>query len=129
MCWLEFKAVNGNKVNPVSIRDYDIASVVYTGKDSCIINLDVDSSSCAQPSYYTIAEPYEEVMKKIKETEESVDLSNCAVEHFTKEEYSLIRSMIPLATSEVHIERADSKTIKQLESINNKLAEILEENE
>lgn len=122
MCWLEFKTTDGDTQNKVSVRTYQLCSVEGTGTDSCRLYLDDEHHYS-----YSVAESYDEVMKRIKEAEEPVAIP--VAERFTREEFTLIQSMILMATSEVHIKQADSKTIKLLESINNKVSEILKEDD
>lgn len=85
--WLEFKCIKQDggrgakpQIEPLSIRSYSIRSVVKQSSESTTISIEDDNNS-----YYVVAEPYEEVMKKIHKAEEPA--SYPVAERFTTVEY------------------------------------------
>lgn len=82
--WIEFKRLNGNQeIYPTSIRVYGIEGVDKISDGTTRIYMDDEHNYS-----YTIAEPYEEVMEKIRKAEEPTVIP--FVEHFTREEYELL---------------------------------------
>lgn len=81
--WIEIKRLEGNRLYPTSIRPYNIMAVDKTSDGTCDIYLDDE-----HPGSYTVAEPYEDVMAKVKEAEEPVTVP--FAEHFTREQYELL---------------------------------------
>lgn len=114
--WIEFKCIkndgvwDGTKasVEPVSVRVYNITAVAKSSSDSCAISVDDEKGS-----YYSVAEPYEDIMAKVKKAEGPGPI----IEPFTKNEYRLI-----LETME-RLENPSEST----QNIINVLKEILKE--
>lgn len=124
--WIELKCIKERDVQgsspkliePMSLRAYTIQVVAKWGSEACQISLDDEKQTILY-----IAEPYEDVMAKIKEVEEPVDLSNCVVEHFTRDEYELIKRACD-AYAEVNFNSVDEQPSRD---IVNKVKEILKE--
>lgn len=90
--WLEFKCITNDgdfdsepSIEPVLIRSYSIRAIAKKSSESTTIAMDDDNNT-----YYIAAEPYEKVMDKVLKAEGPVDLSNCIVEHFSRDEYERI---------------------------------------
>lgn len=115
--WIEFKTISGENG---SLRPEYIYSIVGDNKTTTITYSDT--------AIY-VAEPYEQVKQKIMDAER-IDLSNVVVEHFTREEYEFIKSILPMSISRVYIEHDSTGNTERLyKSIENKLNEILKEDE
>lgn len=121
--WIELNIVKDHEgtVEPLSIRAYLIESVVRRGAKGCTITLDSDAGK-----YYQVDDPYEDVMKRIKEVESPVDLSNCVVEHFTLDEYDTLLVCVREAVARCEEKKQPHGA---LDPIIGKLKEILEDDD
>lgn len=114
--WIEFSRLKENgEIWPTSIRVYSIEAVDKISDGSAKIYMDDERHYS-----YTIAEPYEEVMKRIIELEAPIKVITPM--HFTKDEYQFMYNCLSLLCE-------TSTKEKKLQPILNKLKEILEEEE
>lgn len=84
--WIELKYLKDNTINKCAVRSYAIAEIEAIGSSSCKVFME------DHDHHWTIAEPYEEVMKKIKEAEGPVAVP--VAEHFTREEYQALFDIV-----------------------------------
>lgn len=117
--WIELKILNEDKIYPATVRVYSIESVSKTSDGACKVYMDSEHHY-----FYSVGEPYEEVMAKIAEAEGPVDLSNCVVEHFTYDEYASLRAMVRDAITDCEKKKHPHGV---LDNMLKKLNEILEE--
>lgn len=114
--WIEFKRLNGNQeIYPTSIKVYGIEGVDKLSDGTTRIYMDDDRNYS-----YTLAEPYEEVMEKIKKMETPVKVITPV--HFTHNECRFIYNSLSL------LGETGTKE-QQMQPILDKLKEILEEGE
>lgn len=109
--WIELKRLDTeSKVYPMSIRTYNIETINKLSDGSTAIYVESE-----RHPYYTVAESYEDVMAKVKDTEGPGPI----IEHFTKNEYELILETM---------ERLDNPS-KSAQNIIKELKAILKEDE
>lgn len=110
--WIEIKRLQEDNVSPTSVRAYSIISVDKISDGSCRICLDDE-----RHYYYTAAEPYEDVITRIKKAEEPQTIP--VAERFTRDEYkSVLEAMERLINPS-----------KSTQAIIDKLEDILKEEE
>lgn len=119
--WIEFKCIkeDGNwngtktKLELVSLRAYEIVAVSRTGSDSCILTLGGERNQ-----YHSVAEPYEDIMAKIEQAEGPVDLSNCVLEPFTKEDCQIFSDILQSKLKLEEVPKADAiGLLEKLDSV------------
>lgn len=121
--WIEFK-VKGDRL--LSLRPGYITKYSMGSEGNSDITVVMYEEGDFVNDYY-VNEPYEQVKQKIMDAEK-VDLSSVAVEHFTRDEYEFIKSILPMSISRVYIEHDSTGNTERLyKSIENKLNEILKE--
>lgn len=116
--WIELTVIGGGgNVNPASVRVYEIIAVIKTGDKSCTVICENKIHH-----HYSVAEAYEDVMKKIQEAETPTNPPITL--YFNREEYSTIL----MAIQEV-VGRCEEKNQPHgaLDSIIGKIKELLNE--
>lgn len=111
--WVEFN-MNGDTV---AVRPSYVVKVETIENGATEIHID---SGC-NASTYIITEPYDEVMKKLKEAEE-YELPP-VVEHFTREEYGMLYEMVEHCLRGA--QGAVASDLVKYRGIQNKLEKIL----
>lgn len=123
--WIEFE-MKGDRL--LSLRPQYITKYSMAQEGTSDVTIVMYEEGDFAKDYY-VNEPYEQVKQKIMDAER-IDLSNVVVEHFTREEYEFIKSILPMSISRVYIEHDSTGNTERLyKSIENKLNEILKEDE
>ena len=115
--WVEFEATNNKKF---SVRPEYIVAIDGAMEENEVVLLGEVGAKSVE---YSTLESYEQVKQKIMEAERA-DVSDVAVEHFTRDEYEILMGCL------LHyITRAvlDKDECDKISTIQNKLNKILEE--